>query len=126
MYNTPQECIDTESAAHCAQIILNDAEEDMLCQMQPTCVNKNVLLVVDLEKLRDPKDVTCDDMGSWRSNGTHSVYLTKSLSGVISTVSLKQAKKGKVIGSMYKLIKRYYYHKTAKDLNKTIFSLQGN
>lgn len=123
MYDTPQERIDTESAA---QIILNDTEEDMLCKMQPTCVNKNVLFVVDLEKLRDPKDITCDDMGSWRSNGTHPAYLTKNQSGVISTVSLKQVKKGKVIGSLYKMIKRYYYHKTAKDLNKTIFTIQGN
>ena len=59
-----------------AQIILNDAEDDMLCEMQPTCMNKNALFVVDLEKLRDPKDITCDDMGSWCSNGTHPVYLT--------------------------------------------------
>ena len=89
MYDNPQQRIDTETAV---QIILNDAQEDMLCEMQPT---RNVLFVVDLEKLTDAKDITCDDMGSWRSNGTHPVYLTKSQSGVISTISLKQASKGK-------------------------------
>lgn len=88
VYDTPTECIDTEMAA---QIILNEAEEDMLCSMQPICVDKNALFVVDLEKLKDPKDITCDDMGSWRSNGTHPVYLTKGVSG--STISLKQDKK---------------------------------
>ena len=89
-------------------------------------MNKNVLFVVDLEKLRDPKDITCDNMGFWRSNGTHPVYLTNNQSGVISIILLKQASKGKVKGDMYKMIKRYYYHKTARDLNKTIFLIQGN
>ena len=86
----------------------------MKCSLR-TCVNKNALFVVDLEKLRDPKDVTCDDMGSWRSNGTHPVYLTKNQSGVLSIIPLKQARKGKVKDEMYKVIKRYYYHKTARD-----------
>ncbi len=28
--------------------------------------------IVDLKKLRDPKDIiSCDDMGSWCFNGTH-------------------------------------------------------
>ena len=123
VYDNPGDRIDTVTAA---QIILNDANEEMLCTMQPTCVNKNALFVVDLEKLRDPKDITCDDMGSWRANGTHPVYLTKSRSGMISIIPLKQAVKGKVKDEMYKMIKRYYYHKTAKDLNKTIFLIQGN
>jgi len=47
----------------------------MLCGVQPTCVDKNALFVADLEKLKDPKDVRCDVMGSWRLNGTHPVYL---------------------------------------------------
>ena len=72
VYDNPGEHIDSETAT---QIILNDAEE-MLCEVQPTCVNKNALFVVDLEKLRDPEDVTCDNMGSWCSSGTHPVYQT--------------------------------------------------
>ena len=85
-----------------------------------------MLFIVDLEKLRDPKNVTCDDMGSWHSNGAHSVYLTKNQSGVVSIIPLKQVRKGKVKDEMYKMIKRYYYHKAARDLNKTIFLIQGN
>ena len=94
--------------------------------MQPTCVDKNSLFVVDLEKLRDPKDITCDDMGSWRLNGTHPSYITKHCSGEISLVSQKSANKGKMKEDMYKIIKKYYYHKTARDLNKAIFLMQGN
>ena len=123
VYNNPTERISTEDAAN---IILNDVQEDMLCEMQPTCEDKNTLFVVDLEKLRDPKDITCDDMGSWRLNGTHPSYVTKSHSGLISIISQKSVNKGKMKGDMYKMIKRYYYHKTARDLNKTIFLMQGN
>ena len=122
MYDTPPERLNTEYAAN---IILNDAQENMLCEMQPTCVDKNSVFVVDLEKLRNPKDITCDDMGSWRLNGTHPSYLIKHPSGEISLVS-KSARKGKMKENMYKMIKRYYYHKTARDLNKTIFVMQGN
>ena len=60
VYDNPGDRIDTETAA---QIILNDAEEDMLCEVQQH-------FVVDLEKLRDPKDIMCDDMGSSCSNGS--------------------------------------------------------
>lgn len=74
VYNNPQERISTKTAA---KIILNDAQEDMLCEMQPTWVDKNSLFVVDMEKLRDPKDITCDDMGSWCLNGTHPSFITK-------------------------------------------------
>ena len=48
VYDNPGERIDTETAA---QIILDDAEEEMLCEVQPTCVNKNALFVVNLEKI---------------------------------------------------------------------------
>jgi len=122
VYDDPQERISTETAAN---IILNDAQEEMLCEMQPTCVDKNLLFVVDLEKLRNPKDITCDDKGSWHSNGTHPFYITKSRSGVISAISQKSANKDKTKDDVYKMIKRYYYHKTVRDLNKTIFLMQG-
>ena len=62
IYDTPKDHIDTETAT---QIILNDANDESLCAMQPTCVRKNILFIVDSEKLRNPKDITCDDMGSW-------------------------------------------------------------
>lgn len=52
------------------------------------------------------------------SNGTYPVYLTKSQYGVISTISLKPGRKGKVKGDMYKTIKQHYYHKTARDLKQ--------
>lgn len=123
IYSKPKERICSDEAV---TIMLDENfEESMLCQMQPTCVDKNCLFVVDLEKLSDPKDISCDDMGSWRANGTHSSHVLVDRKGLITTISQKKAKKGKSSGRQYKLIKRYYYHKTATDLQKTIFLMQG-
>ena len=71
--------------------IILDEEFDvlMLCQMQPTCVDKNCVFVIDLEKLRDPKDISCDDMGSWRANGTHPSYILVDRKGFITDSSLR-------------------------------------
>ena len=99
MYDTPQERLDTEYATI---IILNDAQENMLCEMQPTCVDKNSVFILDLEKLRNPKDITCDEMGSWCLNGTHPSHLIKHPYGEISLVS-KSASKGKMKENIYKM-----------------------
>ena len=63
---------------------------------------------------------------SGEDSDSGSSYITKHRSGEISLVSQKSANKGKMKEDMYKMIKRYYYHKTARDLNKTIFVMQGN
>ena len=122
VYSTPKERIGTEEAI----TILLDKEfdESLLCQMQPTCVDKNSLFVVDLQKLSNPKDISCDDMGAWRANGTHPIYALIDRRGVITNTSQKPLK-GKSPGRQYKLMKRYYYHKAATDLQKTIFIMQG-
>ena len=58
-------------------------------------MDKNALFVVDLEKLKDPKDVRCDDMGSWHLNGTRPVYFPKNAKGENSTAFLIKGKKRK-------------------------------
>ena len=123
IYDKPKERISTEKAV---EIMLNEElEETVLCQMPPTCVDKNCLFVIDLQKLSDPKDISCDDMGSWRANGTHPSYVAVDQMGTVTIVPRRKAEKGKFSGTQYKLIKRYYYHKTATDLQKTIFLMQG-
>ena len=123
VYSHQRDRMSTEAAAG---IILDEEfDESLLCQMQPTCVDKNASFVVDLGKLQDPKDINCDDMGSWRANGTHPSYVLVNNKGTISTLSQQKMKRGKVPGRQYKVVKRYYFHKTATDLNKTIFLVLG-
>ena len=105
VYCKLNERISTENAV---KIILDEEfDVSMLCQMQPTCVDKNCVFVIDLEKLRDPKDISCDDMGSWRANGTRPSYILVDRKGFITTISQKKAEKGKFSERQYKLIKRY-------------------
>lgn len=120
VYLNYMERITTEMAA---DIILDENfDESMLCEMR---VDKNALFVVDISKLRNHKDIGCDDMGSWRANGTHPTLLYVDRKGAVNVLSKKKATRDKFSGSQYKLIKRYYFHKTATDLNKTIFLMQG-
>lgn len=93
--------------------------------MQPTCVDRNAVFVVDLQMLSNPKDISCDDMGSWRANGTHASHFSVDRRGMLTFLSQKKASRGKAQGRQYKLVKRYYYHKTATDLQKNIFLMQG-
>ncbi len=123
IHSTPKERISTADAVNI--IIDENFKDSKLCQMQPTCVDKNTVFVVDLDKISDPKDITCDDMGSWRANGTHACHVITNDKGDIISVAVSQKKISKHKGKHYKLTKRYYYHKTSTDLNKTIFLLQG-
>ena len=40
---------------------------NVLCSKVPTSVSSNVVFVVDVNKLDDPNDLLCDDMGVWRN-----------------------------------------------------------
>lgn len=123
VYSTSTERISTADAVN---IITDDTFDDAkLCQMQPTHVDENTVFVVDLSKLSGPKDLTCDDMGSWRANGTHGCHVVTNGEGDILRVAASRNKINKIKGKHYKLTKRSFYHKTATDLNKTIFVLQG-
>ena len=122
VYSNEKECMSTEAAT---KIILDENfDESMVCQMQPTCVDKNTVFVVDLKQLSNPKDINCDDMGSWRANGTHRSDLLVNTKGNIVILSQRKVDKSRQRWQ-YKLVKRYYYHKTATDLHKTTYIMEG-
>lgn len=41
-----------------------------ICTAQPLRVQHNCTFIVDLSKLKDTQDVKCDDLGSWKNNGS--------------------------------------------------------
>jgi len=49
-------------------------------------VEQNQLFVVDLRCLEKPKDVMCDDMGSWVSNGDYTAWVVVDEDGAVDTV----------------------------------------
>ena len=63
-----------------------ELDDDMICSMQPVNVEKNTVFIVDLGKLKNIKDLYCDDMGSWQYNGVYHSWLTVNDAGFVSTM----------------------------------------
>ena len=73
---------------------------------------------MDMEKLKNPRDLACDDMGSWRLNKTYRSPFTISKQRAI-VFSKEHGNRG------YTLIRRYYYNKSSPDVYKTMCLVQG-
>ena len=100
----------------------NELKDSMMCSVQPTNVENNVVFVVDLGKLETTKDLYCDDMGSWKHNGVHHLWVeVDDLGFVTSHGKLKPPSAANV----YRLTKKYFTHKTSHDLKKTTAFLGG-
>ena len=68
------------------------------------------------------KDLYCDDMGSWKHRGVHHSWVeVDDLGFVTSNGKLKPSSAPNV----YRLTKKYFTHKTSRDLKKTIAFLGG-
>ena len=86
-------------------------------------VSSNVVFVVDVNKLDDPNDVLCDDMGVWRNNGVDSgcYVVTVSDNGQVATVRKFVANDP----AAYILKHVYRMHGTNTGLKKLIVSNFG-
>ena len=98
-------------------------EQSLNCCTIPTCVEINSVFVIDTVSLRSIKDIYCDDMGSWKSNGTYSCVVEVSADGDATTVVLYDEES--LSKTMYKMKKRYFKHGTSKDLKKIVVLMQG-
>ena len=70
-----------------ATLLDGDLDEGMLCSVQPTNVESNVVFVVDLGKLEAAKDLYCDDMGSWKHNGVYHCWLEVDANGFVTSMA---------------------------------------
>ena len=117
IHSQPKERISTTDAVN---IILDeDLPRNKVCTKTPTLVSINCLFVVNWEKLKNPKDLACDDMGSWRLNKTYRSTFSICTNTVVFSKHSKRAE-----GS-YTLIRRYYFNKSSPDVCKTMCTVQG-
>lgn len=100
-----------------------DLKQEKICKTQPVVVEHNAVFVVDLSALECVKDLNCDDMGSWQSNGVYRAWINVDSNGFVS--SHGKSKPIKSSASVYLITKKYYVHKTSKDLKKTFVFLSG-
>ena len=99
-----------------------ELDESTVCSIQPLHVQHNVVFVVNLAKLGNVKDLYCDDMGSWRCNGVYRSWLKVNDIGFVTCYG----KSKPVAGSdTYNMTRKYFLHKTSKDLKKTVAFLSG-
>ena len=100
-----------------------DLNTDKICKAQPTDIAHNTAFVVDLSKLRCTKDLYCDDMGSWHCNGIYKSWIEVDFTGYITIHG--KSKPLLANENVYHITKKYFFHKTSKDLKKTISLLAG-
>lgn len=105
--------------------ILLDPElsPELVCTRMPFDVDCNSVFVVDMSKLSNPKDISCDDMGVWKWNGSYRRWLAIDEKGVVCVL-------GKTLAEApctphYHIWKRYYENKSSQDLKKMIVTLEG-
>ena len=94
----------------------------MMCSVQPTNVENNVVFVLDLGKLEVIKDLYCDDMGAWKHNGVYHSWVEVNDLGFVTSHGKS---KPSPAANVYYVTKKYFTHKTSVDLKKTICFLGG-
>lgn len=104
---------------------LLDPELDVnrICKAQPVAVESNVAFIVDLKHLKHPKDLLCDELGAWKCNGSHHTWVVVSDIGVADICGKK--KPNKVVGSLYKVTKKYYLNKGSPDFHRLVVTMEG-
>ena len=77
-------------------LTLNASEkfQQHISTTQPRRVENNVCFLVNLDALKDPRDILCDDLGAWdQTRTTKKQYLvTRSTSGEAMTVAVSKEK----------------------------------
>ena len=97
------------------KILLKPVEEALLCKKPPTSVSHNVCFLLDTTLFKSPNDWKCDDMGSWKHNG--SGYTTFAIANEELSL-INEDKSLASDGNTCTLKKTYYKNKSSIDLNK--------
>ena len=105
--------------------IVLDPEIDRgrVCTSQPTAIDRDCLFVVDLKKLNQPRDVLCDDMGTWQCNGCRRVWVTVDEDGNVEFCQdMEECERGE---NCYRIIRKYYNHKGSPDFHRMTVFVEG-
>ena len=112
------------STAQCVNMLLDpELQRNIVCEHVPFGVNCNSSFTTDMNCLSDPKDILCDDMGTWKWKGSYHSWLSVDEHGFVTAL-------GKDIpdspSSMhYRIWKRYYCNKSSPDVKKMVVFLEG-
>ena len=107
-------------------ILLGQYSEERLCISQPVNISHNVTFLVQTSHLKHPDDIKCDDMGSWKHNGSpkHFYCVTKSTKGITNIEPLK-TKPSDPAEDIYELKRVYYQNSSDETIRKLVAKLEG-
>lgn len=100
-----------------------DLDGNEICKAQPVAVESNLAFIVDLKNLNHPKDLLCDELGSWKCNGCRHTWVVVSDIGVAEICG--KNKPDNVDGSLYKVTKKYYLNKGSPDFHRMVVTMEG-
>ena len=131
LHNNPEIPLYSKSSRfHNTTEILNiilDPELDELCvcSQLPFGVDCNSVFLVDMTKLRSPRDIVCDDMGSWKWGGSYRMWLSLDETGFVAVIGKAKPDSIDPELSYFRIWKRYYENKSSSDLKKIIVTIEG-
>ena len=102
-----------------------DLDRNLVVTTQPVGVECNAIFIVDLKFLKHTKDITCDELGSWKNSGCHNTWVIVDAHGIAETcgkVKPDSVGEGRV---PYKVCKKYYVNKASPDFRRMIVFLEG-
>lgn len=119
IYAQPDKLLSTQE---CVTVLLNsDLKDCLICNTVPFAVEINSVFVLDLNKLKSPSDVICDDMGVWKWGGSCRRWLAVDEQGFVSFLEEKDEE----LENCYLVWKRRYSLKTSPDVKRMIVMLEG-
>ena len=101
-----------------------DLKSDLICSQVPFSVSINCVFVVNLSKLETPKDILCDDMGTWTWNGSFRKWCSITEDGYVKQLGKVLPTKDRS-SNVYRVWKRYYFLKCSPDVRKMFALLEG-
>ena len=52
-----------------------ELDRNLVATTQPVGVESNAVSIIDLKYLKNTKDITCDELGSWKNIGCHDTWV---------------------------------------------------
>ena len=107
-------------------IILDpDLQAEFVCKYVPISVNRNSVFLVDMNHLSDPRDIMCDDMGSWKWGGSYRMWLEVDDIGDVKVLGKEIPQQEKDDLPCFRIWKRYYNNKSSPDVKKLVVTVEG-
>ena len=104
------------------EAILNtDPSSEVVCKQKPVGICDSGVFLMDLTKLKHPKDIKADEIGSWIHKGKPIRYFDVEQSENGEVLMASRTDKDDDSGSVYKLTRIYYHNKATPQFRKTLF-----